>query len=186
MTEEAQRPPDAALLAAGARGDADAFAALYRRNLPLVLRWLLRQTGDRELSADLAAEVFAAALVSARRYEPERGPVVAWVLGIAHNKLRESRRRHRVEESARRRLGFEPIVLGDADLERVEELACGESQLQALLDGLPPDQREALRGRVLEERPYAELAARMSCSELVLRKRVSRALKTLRSQVEEP
>ena len=186
MTETAQRPPDAALLAAGARGDGEAFAAFYRRNLPLVLRWLLRQTGDRELAADLAAEVFAAALVSAHRYDPKRGEVAAWVLGIAHNKLRESRRRRRVEETARRRLGFEPIALADTDLERVEELACGEAQLELLLESLPAEQREALQGRVLEERPYAELAERMSCSELVLRKRVSRALKTLRSQVEEP
>jgi hypothetical protein len=57
---------DAGLLAASAVGDREAFASFYRCHLPAVLRFLLRETGDRELSADLAAEVFAAALLAAR------------------------------------------------------------------------------------------------------------------------
>lgn len=176
--------PDAALVLAVARGEEDAFGALYRRYLPLVLRWSLGQTGDRELAADLAAEVFAAGLVSARRFDPGRGSVAAWLLGIARNKLRESARRARVEDSARRRLALEPVPLTDADLERVEELASLDDGLVGLLSQLPEDQRAALTGRVLQERPYPELAAELRCSEMVVRKRVSRALGSLRSQME--
>jgi RNA polymerase sigma factor (sigma-70 family) len=178
--------PDAALVAALARRDAEAFSTLYARYLPVVLRWLLRESGDREVAADLAAEVFAAALISARGYRPERGSVAAWLLGIARNKLRESRRRERVADAARRRLGLEPTALTDADLDRVEELASLESDLMRLVGELPGDQRDALTGRVLQERSYPEMALQLRCSELVLRQRVSRALKTLRSQVEEP
>ncbi len=177
--------PDAELVRLVARGDESAFSELYRRNLPLIVGWLVNQTGDRELAADLAAEVFAAALISARRYRPERGAAGLWLLGIARNKLRESARRRRVEDAARRRLGIEPVPLTDADLERVEELAGDGSALTRLLDGLPVQQREALVGRVLDERTYTELAARMSCSEMVVRQRVSRGLRTLRSQMEE-
>jgi RNA polymerase sigma-70 factor (ECF subfamily) len=175
---------DAAALLAMAGGDEEAFSGIYRRYLPLVLRWLLRETGNREVAADLAAEVFAASLISARRYRPESGSVAAWLLGIARNKLRESRRRQRVEDSARRRLGLEPVPLTDADLERVEELASLDEGLLALLEGLPGEQRAALTGRVLDERSYPDLAAELRCSEMILRQRVSRALKTLRSQVE--
>ena len=96
-----------------ARGDEDAFVAVYRGYLPLVLRWSLRETRNRELAADLTAEVFAAALTAARRYRPERGSVAAWLLGIARNKLAESRRRGRIEDSARRRLRLEPWSLTD-------------------------------------------------------------------------
>jgi RNA polymerase sigma-70 factor (ECF subfamily) len=53
---------DEALLAATAAGDADAFAAFYRRHLALVVGFGLGATGDREAAADLAGEVFAAAL----------------------------------------------------------------------------------------------------------------------------
>jgi len=176
--------PDAELVAAVAAGDERAFAELYRRHLPVVVGWIYRQTGDREVAADLAAEVFAAALLSAHRYRPERAPAGIWLLGIARNKLRESARRRRVEDAARRRLGLEPVPLADADLERVEELACDTGELTALLARLPADQRAALVGRVLDERSYEQLAERLQCSEMVVRQRVSRGLRTLRSQVE--
>ncbi len=176
---------DPELIARIVDGDDDAFAVLYRRHLPLVLRWCLRQTGNREVAADLSAEVFAAALTSCRRYRPEHGPVGAWLLGIARNKLRESRRRGRVEGAARRRLGVGRSSFTDADLERVEELAALHPDLRRLLDELPEDQREALLGRVVQERSYAEIAAELRCSELAVRQRVSRGLRTLRSQLED-
>ena len=62
---------DGELIAATVRGDADAFAKLYRRHLPRVVVFGLRATGDPEVAADLAAEVFAAALASCARYRPE-------------------------------------------------------------------------------------------------------------------
>jgi RNA polymerase sigma factor (sigma-70 family) len=184
MTDSAD-DEDAALVAAIADGDDAAFGLLYRRYLPLVVRWCLRETGNREVAADLSAEVFAAALTAARRYRPERGSAAAWLLGIARNKLLESRRRMRVEDSARRRLRLEPVPLSDADLERVEELASLDEAILARVHGLPAPLRGALAERVLEERPYQEIAAQLHCSESVVRQRVSRALKTLRSQLEE-
>ena len=177
--------PDAALVAAVAAGDDAAFAVLYRRHLPVVLRWCLRETGNREVAADLSAEVFAAALISARRYRPEQGSVLAWLLGIARNKLLESRRRKRVEDSARRRLRLEPVSLSDADLDRVEELASLDDEVLARVEGLPGPLRQALDARVLRQLTYEEIAAELRCSQSVVRQRVSRALKSLRSQMEE-
>ncbi len=168
-----------------ARGDDAAFAPLYRIYLPLVLRWSLRATGDRELAADLTAEVFAAALLASRRYRPESGPVGPWLIGIAHNKLRESRRRRRIENSARRKLGLEPVALTDEDLERVDELVGMDERLQAVISDLPSEQRDAVIARVIDERPYEEIAAELHCSESVVRQRVSRGLRALRSELEE-
>jgi RNA polymerase sigma factor (sigma-70 family) len=175
---------DGALVALVARGDDDAFALLYRRYLPLVVRWSLRQTRNRELAADLTSEVFAASLIAARRYDPKQGSVAAWLLGIANNKLRESRRRRRVEDSARRKLGLGPIALNDVALERVEELASYDRDIVGLVEALPEDQREAILQRVVAERPYEDIAAELSCSPGVVRQRVSRGLKTLRSELE--
>ncbi len=175
---------ETALVARIARGDDAAFAVLYRRYLPLVVRWSLRKTRNRELAADLVSEVFAAALIASRRYDPQRGSVAAWLLGIAHNKLRESERRRRVEDSARRRLGLDPIALNDLALERVEELASIDAGLPELVASLPEDQREAILQRVVAERPYEDIALEMSCSTSVVRQRVSRGLRTLRSEME--
>src|SRR5579863_1238790 len=139
-----QNQDDAVLIARVAKGDEEAFVVLYRRYLPLVVRWSLRRTQNRELAADLAAEVFAAALIAARRYDPGEGPVVSWLLGIAKNKLRESWRRKRIEDSARRRLGLDPIGLTDTALERVEELASLDADVAVLVAGLPEEQRDAI------------------------------------------
>jgi DNA-directed RNA polymerase specialized sigma24 family protein len=68
-------------------------SAIYDRYLPLVLRWSLRETGNREVAADLVAETFAAAPIASLRYRPRKRSVGTWLLGIARNKLRESRRR---------------------------------------------------------------------------------------------
>ena len=59
---------DSALLSAIAARDGAAFAVFYRRHLPAVLAFLIRETRDREAAADLAAEVFAAVLLASGRY----------------------------------------------------------------------------------------------------------------------
>ncbi|HEX3764319.1 MAG TPA: sigma-70 family RNA polymerase sigma factor, partial [Kofleriaceae bacterium] len=167
-----------------ANRDEAAFNTLYTTYLPLVLRWTLRETRDRELAADLSAEVFAAAMLAAPRYRADGGSVAAWLVGIAANKLRESRRRKRVEDSARRRLKLEPVVLTDADLELVDELVGMDDRLQALIQSLPAEQQQAVMARVVGERSYEEIAAEMECSPSVVRQRVSRGLRSLRSELE--
>jgi RNA polymerase sigma factor (sigma-70 family) len=182
---EREHREEAQLLADVAGGDGAAFGVLYRRCLPAVVRWCWAQTGNRELAADLSAEVFAAALQSAARYDPEKGPALAWLLGIARNKLLESRRRGRVESAARRRLGIVPVALGDEDLARVEELSSLDDAVLSLVQELPGDQRDAVLARVVEDRSYQELAGELRCSPAVARKRVSRGLHTLRARMED-
>ena len=186
MPGDAQRT-DGELLAAVADGDGRAFSTFYRRHLPIVVAFLLRETGDREATADLTAEVFAAIFLVAGRFRARgAGSARPWVLGIARNKLLESLRRGRVEDRARRRLGFEPEALDDADVARVDELAAAADQpVLRLVEQLPERQREAVRSRVLEEREYGEIAVQMHCSELVARQRVSRGLARLRDQLTE-
>lgn len=186
MAREPERT-DGELLAAVVAGEGSAFETFYRRHLPAVVGFLLRETGDREVAADLSAEVFAAVFLVARRFRARgAGSARPWVLGIARNKLLESRRRGRVEDRARRRLAFEPEVLDDDDLARVDELAARANQpVLGLVEQLPERQREAVRSRVLEERGYDEIARDMKCSELVARQRVSRGLARLRDQLTE-
>lgn len=178
-----ERWSDERLLAGIAACDGEAFGVFYRRYLPRTLGYLLRETRDREAAADLAAEVFSAVLLSAKRYRPERDTAAPWLRAIARNVVGASRRRGRVEDRARRRLGFEPLELDDDDLRRTAELADQPAGVLALVEQLPRDERDAVKARVIGERGYAEIAAEMCCSELVVRKRVSRGLARLREQV---
>lgn len=179
-------PDDSALLLAAARGDERAFEVFYRRHLAAVTGFHLRRTGRPEVAFDLTAETFAAVVVACGTFDPARGGATGWLFAIAAHKLRDSLRRGRVEASARERLRHEPVALEDADLARVEELASttGEARLRALLADLPADQRAAVLARVVDERPYEEIAAELACSEAVVRQRVHRGLRRLRSGME--
>ena len=77
----------------------------------------------------------------------------------------------------------EPLALDDLDVERIEALG-DRLGLAELLAELPEHERQAILARVLEEREYDELAARLGCSALVARKRVSRGLGRLREALQ--
>jgi len=174
---------DGELLARSRGGDHGAFGLLYERRRELVLAFLIKRTHDREVASDLTAETFAAALVALTDRPPEiSGSAAPWLLTIARNRLIDSYRHGRVESATRRRLAFEPAQASESDIERVVRLA-GESELLAsLARELPADQYEALQARVLDERGYDEIARELDCSQAVVRKRVSRAISTLRAQ----
>lgn len=178
---------DDALLMAAAAGDEDAFAIFYERWLPVVVGFHLRRTGSRELAFDLTAETFAAVVAGCDRFRPELGSAPVWMFTIARNKLRDSIRHARVEASARRRLGLEPVIVEDADLARVEELASlgGLSHLEELMAQLPERQRQAICAHILQERDYEEIASEIGCSEAVVRQRVHRGLNRLRERLQE-
>ena len=182
--EPREAQTDGELLAAIAARDPGAFSVFYERHLSVTLAYLIRETRDPELAGDLAAEVFAAVLLAAHRYKEQRLSAAPWVLGIARNKLLMSLRRGRIEARARRRLGFEPVALEDADLDRIVEIADrGAGRLTMLVDRLPDDERRAVLSRVVDERSYREIAAELECSEMVARKRVSRGLARVREQI---
>ncbi|HEV3072156.1 MAG TPA: RNA polymerase sigma factor [Solirubrobacteraceae bacterium] len=175
---------DDELLAATAAGDGVAFAAFYRRHVAEVLAFLARRVRSEEVAADLAGETFAAALLACGRYRPGEAPALAWLLGIARNKLRESARRGRVETEARTRLGMAPIAFDDEDLLRVQELLVTGDTALKLLEQLPPAQRDAVRARVVNELDYEQLALQLGHSEQLVRQHVSRGLRRLRTLME--
>lgn len=174
-------------LLAATRTQPEAFAVFYRRHVAGVIAYFARRTRCAETAADLAAETFAAALDGAHRHRADKGPAVAWLYGIARRQLIHAAQKGAVEDRARTRLGMHPVALTDEGLERVEALATADAASPLLRDGLrslPPEQREAVLARVLDEDEYADIARRAATSESVIRKRVSRGLTGLRQRLE--
>ena len=167
--------PDRELISA--RG-ADAFATVYDRHAAAVYRWARSRVGDH--ADDLTAETFARAWLSRGSFSDRaEGSALPWLLGIAQNVLRDSLRRQRIEDRARARLGLPRALAIDAGYELVEErLSLPEAALQAIAD-LPKADRQVLDLRVVEGRPYKEIAAELSCTQVAARLRVSRALRRL-------
>src|ERR1039458_6217926 len=181
VTLGADASTDGELLERTRAGDREAFGVLYERRHELVLAFLLKRTRDPEVAMDLMAETFAAALIALA----DRPPVIAgsaapWLLTIARNALIDSYRRGRVESAARLRLALDPVQITESDIERVLRIAAEADLPPGPAAGLPADQYEALRARVLDERGYEEIARELACSPAVVRKRVSRAISNLR------
>jgi RNA polymerase sigma-70 factor (ECF subfamily) len=176
--------PDRELLERCSRGDSDAFGAFYVRYRERVLAYFARRVAVPELAADLMAETFARALVALQqRSAATPGSPVAWLLTIARNQLVDSLRQGSVESAARRRLGLDPLVLDDHDIDRIIEISEAVDLLEHAQACLSRDEWQALQARVVDEEPYRDIAERLRCSEEVVRKRVSRATAHLRSAI---
>jgi RNA polymerase sigma-70 factor (ECF subfamily) len=67
-------------------------------------------------------------------------------------------------------------------MEAISRLAAGDEATLALAE-LPAEQRHAIEARVIAERDYADIASELRCSEAVVRKRVSRGLRALRTRL---
>jgi RNA polymerase sigma factor (sigma-70 family) len=161
-----------------ARWDPEALAELYLRYRDQLYGWF-RSRVPEAAASELTAELFAQAALSLRRFRDEAGGSAGpWLYGIGKNLLRRYYEKGRVEEAARRRLGM-PIQAYELDVESIEARVAAEELAPGLasgLDSLPQDQREALELRVIEERPYAEVATILGCTETAARLRVMRAL----------
>jgi RNA polymerase sigma-70 factor (ECF subfamily) len=172
---------DSELLIAS-RTDPEAFTELYRRHAEDLLRYFARRTLDPEAAAELTAETFAEAFASRANYRDQGVNGVAWLYGIARHRLGRFFRTGRVDAAARRKIGMPERDLPPEDYERIEDLIDFAPIREALveaLETLSPDQREAMRLRVLDGLGYAEVAERLKCTEQNARQQVSRGLRKI-------
>jgi RNA polymerase sigma factor (sigma-70 family) len=168
-----------------ARTDPEAFGRFYDRYEAAVAGYFMRRAENPEVAADLTAEVFANALAAASRYRAEGPTAAVWLFTMARNTWSSSLRRGQVEMRARREVGSARIELQEDSIARLAG-ADGDHWVSEMMDGLPAEQRDAIRARVLDERDYGEIARELRTSELVIRKRVSRGLAELRTHMEKP
>lgn len=176
-------PQDDRDLLIAARSDPEAFGRFYDRHAAALVRHFQRRGLRAELALDLMAETFAAALEGLDRYRPGPEPGAAWLYGIGHHVLAQSARRGRIADEARARLHVPRQAVTDAGIAAIENSRfTGEDDpLIAALQLLPEDQQKAIWARIVDDRDYSSIAAEMHCSEHLVRKRVSRGLKRLRS-----
>jgi RNA polymerase sigma factor (sigma-70 family) len=164
------------------------FSTVYAREGERVLLFLARRTLDVAVAGDLTAETFAIAFCSwPRLQERSEAEVRAWLFTVARRQLSRYFRRARVERRAVERLGIRVPQLHEDDVALIEERA-GLAELRVALEvelaRLSGEQREALRLRVVEDRPYGEVARLLGVSEQAARARVSRGLRSLAGALE--
>jgi RNA polymerase sigma factor (sigma-70 family) len=170
-----------------ARRNPEAFAVFYRRHVGSIVGFFVRRTACQETAADLTAETFAQAYLSRHRYRPTGAPAQAWLAAIARHQLAHFWRAAEVASRARRRLGMRPVPAGDEPFEQLMESfdVCRNGvALRGAMDELTYAVADAVRFRVIDGLAYADVAARLGCTEAAARQRVARGLSHLSDRLE--
>lgn len=167
--------------------DVDAFARLYRLHASGFVAFFAKRLRVREDALDLTAETFARAFASRRRFRgSDEQQALAWLYGIARNLLLQHIRSSQIDLRALAKLGIEPRVLEDDEIERLVASDVDTELLQAVaqaLSTLPPGQQRALVGRIIGELSYEELASKLGVTPQAARARVARGMRTLRAHI---
>jgi RNA polymerase sigma factor (sigma-70 family) len=151
-----------------------------------VLAFVRAKNNTLEPDMDILQEAMATAYVEVERgrYQPRVGvPLTAYVKGIAHNKIREARRRSwrfvPLDDAPEYIVSQPPygpsIGRPEEIVERREQHAC----LRIGLSRLTPCRRRVLEG-YLQGRSTAEIARVLGMSEASVRQHKSRGLRSLR------
>ena len=171
---------DSGLLRRMRRGEEDAFGVLYGRYSRPVYRFVLHMTGKQESAEEITQETFLVLIRRPQDYNPERGSVAAWLLGIARMLVR------RIEQPTRRLESIEDFGEWPASCDVLNDLTRRET-VDAVRDAvltLPPVYREAIVLCEFEELDYAHAAAVLDCPVGTVRSRLHRARNLLASKLQ--
>lgn len=125
-------------------GDIGAFDELYRRHKGGLYRYLLRQCRDGAAAAEMFQDVWLN-LIRARSNYQATAKFATFLYRVAHNRLVDHYRKHAhpAEVSIEEQEITEPVIVHYEQPEMRYERKQLAAQLLALLDALPPAQREA-------------------------------------------
>jgi RNA polymerase sigma-70 factor (ECF subfamily) len=172
---------DLACLVESARGgDAEALAQLVSVLRPQIYRYCLSRLLDPHAADDVTQEVTVAMITAVPRYVDQGRTFRAFALGIAANKVSESRRTVR----RRREIPTEqvPERASEADTPEQSTLRLEASrEMASLLEQLPPTQAEILQLRVAAGLSADEVGAVLGMTANAVRVAQHRALARLRT-----
>ena len=178
---------DADLVARCRQGDRGAWEHLVRSHTRLVYSACYRFTNHSEESRDLTQEIFLRVFRSLHTYDARAGGFRTWLLRLTRNLLIDHYRRTK-KHQALDPLEDQILVLeatpssgGRADRVLLRREA-GEA-LQAGLQRLSPELREAVILRDIEELQYKEIAEVLRIPEGTVKSRINRGRSELGKQL---
>jgi RNA polymerase sigma-70 factor, ECF subfamily len=194
IVEGAQAPvSEVSLVLRMARGDEVAAQGLIRAHGDALFRFVLRRTGGNiEDTEEIVQDAFIAALRLGETYDGSCS-VLTWLCSLARLKIGD---RAKTESRQKRAAKERPLSLDDetlgvlrrvhdpsASLEVIAEQIDRVRLVQALLDSMSPEQREAVTLRYVEQFSVAEIATIMSRSEKAVERLLERAKERPRQEV---
>jgi RNA polymerase sigma factor (sigma-70 family) len=176
-----QDATDAELVAEVLKGDETAFTALMRRHKSWLYLFIRRHVPTSEDAYDILQEAFASAWAALKSYDRQR-PFDVWLRRIALNKCRDRARKEAVRRRVMSFVGLSPEaeVADPAPAADTSQIA-GETlgRLNAALEALPRQLKEALILTALQGLPQREAADVLGVTPKVVEMRAYRARKLL-------
>ena len=167
-----------------ARGDQHALADLYDRHARLIFSLALRILQVRADAEDIVQEVFAQVWAQAKRYDPGRGAVAAWMLTLARSRAIDRLRARQARPEAAAEPGAAERVPDAAANQDLQLLSAEQVlRLQRALEGLPEAHREALELAYYEGLTHAEVAVRLAEPLGTIKTRIRQAVIKLRESL---
>ena len=169
---------DAELVTRCLASDTAAWDELLRAHFRKIYNLCYRFSGQAQDSEDLTQEIFIKIYQTLRSYDPAQGTFKTWLNRVARNHLVDHYRRTR-RDRLTSSLDDEEVPLsqkpgpGTSALEQVESRERKEL-LQAALDKLSPDMREAVILRDLQDLDYREIAQVLGVAEGTVKSRINR------------
>jgi RNA polymerase sigma-70 factor, ECF subfamily len=179
---------DEELLKRSAKGDEEAFTALYRRHADVLYRFAFRMTGSSWGAEEIVQDVFMTLVREPGKYDAERGTLPAFLFGIARNKIMKYNERlpreislvERQEDGSGGGLtlrdSFTPAMWAE-QRERLEKV-------RAAVMELPIEFRETVVLCELEEMSYEQAARMLDCPIGTIRSRLHRGRALLLAKLE--
>jgi RNA polymerase sigma-70 factor, ECF subfamily len=154
-------PADAELLDAIARGDREAYAAIYRRYASILLGLLIRIFRDRSEAEDVLQEAFVQIWKRAGDFDERRGQALHWLATVARNRALDRLSTLRSRERIAARQPLDPSPEESADPAEEASLAEDAREVRRALGEIPESQRRVLLLAYFEGLSQSEIAARL-------------------------
>ncbi|KYF93349.1 hypothetical protein BE17_21335 [Sorangium cellulosum] len=139
------------------------MAAITDEHFSFIARYLARLGVRAQDIEDVAQEVLAGAYRALPRFDPSRGSVRSWLMGIAtHQASNHFRRAHRRRERLRPLDDLAALPDGTPDSEQRVIARDRRGVLDKLLEEMPMERRCVFIAHEIEEIDMAEIAEQLS------------------------
>jgi RNA polymerase sigma-70 factor (ECF subfamily) len=165
-------------------GHAAAFEVIHERHEAAAFSLAYRVSGNRATAEEAVQDAFMNLWRSGARYDPARGSVRTWLLGIVQRRAIDALRRS--GKHASRRASDEGLDGWLAAKERTDEQAearADAATVRTALDSLPADQRRAVELTYYGGCSQSEIAALTAVPLGTVKGRMRLALKKLRAEL---
>ena len=169
-----------ALVERAARGDANAFRAIYEHLAPRLHRFVLVRIRERDDAEDLVQRVFLKMIEALPRYEQRGVPFAAWAFRLARNTVIDFERTRR-PHTALDEIADRPDEV--AEPAELFELEADRAAVRQAMTFLTPEQQDVISYRFFAGLSPAEIGALMGRREGSIRALQFRALTALRSRL---